>query len=82
MKIMKLRHVALASALLGWYLLAPPQTRVWWIGAQRSDDGAALSSWTIQRSYDQAGACEAARQAVAQSHEVCIATNDPRLKQF
>jgi len=88
---MKLRHVAVASLLLGWYLLAPPQTRIWWVGAQRYDDGASLGSWTIERSFDQAGVCEAARRA-AQSqpgdaagrvdHEVCIATNDPRLKQF
>jgi len=85
---MKLRHVA-ALALVGWYLLVPPQTRTWWIGAERYDDAAPLSSWTIERSFDKAEACEAARLAIQQQagdaairmrHAVCVASDDSRLK--
>jgi len=46
------RHAA-ALALVGWYLLVPPQTRFWWIGRQRYDDAAPLSNWTIERSFVQ-----------------------------
>ena len=83
-----LRHAA-ALALIGWYLLVPPQTRFWWIGQQRYDDAAPLSNWTIERSFDKADACEAARLAPQQqagdpasrmAHAVCVATDDPRLK--
>ena len=85
---MKLRHTA-AVALMGWYLFVPPQTRTWWIGAERYDDAAPLNKWTIERSFDKAEGCEAARLATEQqagdaairmSHAVCVASDDPRLR--
>jgi hypothetical protein len=88
--MMKLRHTA-ALALMGWYLFVPPQTRTWWIGPERYDDAAPLSRWTIDRSFDKAGGCEAARLATQQQagdaairmgHAVCVASDDPRLRPF
>lgn len=85
---LNLRHIAVALALVGWYLMAPPQTRTWWIGAQRSDNAAPLSRWTNEQSFDKADLCEAARMAAQQNagdaavgsgHAVCVATDDPRL---
>jgi hypothetical protein len=76
---MKLRHAA-ALALVGWYLMVPPQTRTWWIGEERYDDAAPLNRWTIEQSFDKAELCEAARQATQAGHAVCVATDDPRLK--
>jgi hypothetical protein len=87
---MKLRHAA-ALALVGWYLLVPPQTRTWWIGPERYDDATPLSRWTIERSFDQAEACEAARSATQEQagdaairmrHAACVASDDPRLKPY
>jgi hypothetical protein len=84
----KLCHAA-ALALVGWYLFVPPTTRTWWIGAERYDDAAPLSSWTIERSFDKAEGCEAARlttqqqagdEAIRMDHAVCVASDDPRLK--
>jgi len=82
---MKLRHAATAIALIGWYLMLPPQTRTWWVGQERYDDGAALSSWTIERSFDKADVCQAAQQqagdaTMSMGHALCVATDDPRLK--
>jgi hypothetical protein len=78
---LKLRHTAVALALLGWYLMMPPQTRTWWIGAQRSDDAAPLSRWTNAQSFDNAAKCETARLATqVQAGALCVATDDPRLK--
>jgi hypothetical protein len=57
-----LRHAA-ELALVGWYLLVPPQTRTWWIGEERYDDAAPLNRWTIERSFDRADICDAARWA-------------------
>jgi len=74
---------------MGWYLMAPPQTRTWWIGPPRSDIAAPLNEWTNQQSFDKADLCEAARMAAQQNagdaavgsgHAVCVATDDPRLK--
>ena len=85
---MKISHFA-ALALIGWYLIVPLQTRTWWVGPQRYDDGAPMSQWSIDRSFDKAGNCEAARQATEQQssyealrmdHAVCIASDDPRLR--
>jgi hypothetical protein len=84
---MNIRHVA-AVALVGWYLMVPPQTRFWWIGQPRYDDAASLRTWTIEQSFDRAEACQAVRLATQQnygdvasgtSHALCIATGDPRL---
>jgi hypothetical protein len=80
---LKLRHTAVALALLGWYLMMPPQTRFWWIGGQRSDTAAPLNRWTNQQSFDRAEKCETARLATqVQAGAVCVATDDPRLKTF
>lgn len=88
--MIKLRHTA-ALALMGWYLFVPPQTRTWWIGAQRYDDAAPLNRWTLERSFDKAQACEAARlsteaqpgdAAIRMGHAVCVASDDPRLKAY
>jgi hypothetical protein len=81
------RHAA-AFALAGWYLMVPPQTRTWWIGAERYDDAAPLTRWTIEQSFDRAELCEAARlanqkqggdAASRMSDAVCVASDDPRL---
>jgi hypothetical protein len=84
---MKLRYAALALALLGGYLMLPAQTRARWVGPERYDDLAPLSSWTITRSFDNAALCEATQQqagdaAIGTGHAVCIATDDPRLKPY
>jgi hypothetical protein len=84
---MKLRYAAAALALLGWYLMLPPQTRTWWVGPERYDDVAPLSSWTIERSFDKAELCEATQQqagdmTIGAGHAVCVATDDPRLKPY
>ncbi len=88
--MIKLRHTA-ALALMGWYLFVPPQTRFWWIGEQRYDDAAPLSRWTLDRSFDKAAGCEAARlasqeqtgdAAIRMGHAVCVASDDPRLKPY
>lgn len=87
---MKTCHAA-ALALVGWYLLVPPQTRTWWIGAERYDNAAPLNRWTIEQSFDRAEACETARLntqqqagdgAVRMNHAACVASNDPRLKPY
>jgi hypothetical protein len=80
---LKLGHTAVALAVLGWYLMMPPQTRFWWIGAQRTDNAAPLNQWTNQQSFDKAEKCEAARLATqVQAGAVCVSTDDPRLKGF
>ena len=84
---MKLRQTAAALALVGWYLMLPPQTRTWWIGPARYDDAAPLNTWTIERSFDKAELCEAAQQqsgdaTMSMGHAVCIASDDPRLKPY
>lgn len=89
--MMKLRHIAALVLVVGWYLFVPPQTRFWWIGAQRYDDAAPLNRWTIDRSFDKAQVCEAARlatqeqagdAAIRMSHAVCVASDDPRLRPY
>jgi hypothetical protein len=84
---MKIRHFA-ALALMGWYLIVPPTTRMWWFGPEHSDNAAQLSRWTIKQSFDKAGGCEAARLAVQQKsgdsavgkgNAICVSSDDPRL---
>jgi hypothetical protein len=84
---MKIRHVV-ALALMGWYLIVPPTTRIWWFGPERSDNGAQLSRWTIEQSFDKAGVCEAARRATEQTsggsavgkgNAICVSSDDARL---
>ena len=88
--MIRLRYTA-ALTLVGWYLCVAPQTRIWWFGPERYDDAAPLSRWTIDRSFDKAGVCEAARQTTQQqageagdrmNHAVCIASDDPRLRPY
>jgi hypothetical protein len=82
-RTLKLGHTAVALALLGWYLMLPPQTRFWWVGAPRSDNSAPLNMWTNAQSFDKAPACEAARMAMqVQAGAQCVSTDDPRLKTF
>jgi hypothetical protein len=75
-------------ALMGWYLLAPPTTKIWWFGPEHSDNSAQLNRWTIEQSFDKAGVCESARLAAQQQgrdaatrmgNAVCVASDDPRL---
>jgi len=84
---MKITHVA-ALALLGWYLMVPPTTRIWWVGPERSDNSAQMSRWTIEQSFDKAGLCQEARLsaqrqavdgAIRMDNAVCISSDDPRL---
>ena len=44
------RH-APALALVGWYLMMPPQTN------GKIDSNAPLSQWTVEESYDSAAPC-------------------------
>jgi len=85
---MKTRHFAALALMMGWYLLVPPTTRTWWVGPERYDNGASFSRWTIQQSYDKAGACESARLAtpnesnaasIRMENSLCVASDDPRL---
>jgi hypothetical protein len=84
---MKIRHFA-ALALMGWYLIVPPTTKIWWFGPERSDNSAQLSRWTIEQSFDKAGVCEAARLAIQQKsgdsavgsrNAICVSSDDSRL---
>jgi hypothetical protein len=80
---LNLRHTAVALALMGWYLMAPPQTRTWWVGPPRADNAAPLTRWTNQQSFDNAEKCEAARMVTqVQAGALCVSTEDPRLKAF
>ena len=60
---MKPRHAA-ALALVGWYLMVPPPGPPRSTGASTAppNDSAKLNQWTIQKSYDSAQACDAAKQ--------------------
>lgn len=82
---MKLRH---AAALVGWYLMVPPQ------GNTKVCDGSApiSSRWAIIGSFDKADDCENAHARLVQKEKterskrcviaaLCIATDDPRLKE-
>ncbi len=80
------RHAA-ALALVGWYLMMPPQPP----SNGMSDPATPLSVWHVIRSFDDAPDCERVRSATIQGsraeiqHQVslnllCIATDDPRLK--
>jgi hypothetical protein len=86
------RCTSVALTLLGWYLVGPPilaiHTAFPWDVA---DPDAALSKWTILKSFDAANDCETARSAMLKEHEgqhdailyedaVCVATDDPRLR--
>jgi hypothetical protein len=88
---MNRRHAA-ALALVGWYLMMPPES---------GDKGAPLSKWEIVNSFDDAENCQVDRHDFSTDgmkrlnapknkadlklglrfiESVCIATDDPRLK--
>ena len=90
----KLRHAAV-MALMGWCLLAPPvgslrSTRNPSTGFYDAYSTLPFGAWEIAESYETAAECRAAldkaNQLAKQSCpdcsviEVCIATNDPRLR--
>jgi hypothetical protein len=54
---MKPRHAA-ALALVGWYLMMPPNTQGWFSKTKNNDEAAPLDQWTIVRSFDTALMCE------------------------
>jgi hypothetical protein len=84
-------HYAAALALVGWYLMMPPQSNT--PGGQRM---AALSHWAIAGSFDTEKDCDAARVKSSKkdptlgkyrgmpAEEIydaqCIRGDDPRLK--
>jgi hypothetical protein len=92
---MKPYHAA-ALALVGWYLMVPPQS------CKRANVDASFSVWKIYDSYDTAAQCRAARNDLQKLWGVdvltlsevlkrssadqaikfaqCIASDDPRLK--
>jgi hypothetical protein len=87
----RLRHAA-ALALIGWYLLMPPQAMEKWNAATKKYDphiSAPLFEWEILGSFDTAEECRTQQNSVVQAKAAgcpkcfvpeCIATDDPRLK--
>ncbi len=84
---MNLRHAA-ALALVGWYLMVPPEPPP----DGMSDPSTPLSRWHTIGSFDCAQACERIRAAAiekeprklrraAEQNALCIASDDPRLKE-
>jgi hypothetical protein len=71
---MKARHAA-ALALVGWYLMLPPV-----ISDGRTRKDAPLSRWYIFSSFETKEECEQVRQASTPS-AICVASDDPRLKE-
>jgi hypothetical protein len=76
---------AIALAAVGWYLLSPisPPGSFGFLGKlQNQVFGPAsdrpISEWTQLSAFDTAAKCAAAKLQSAQS--LCIATDDPRLK--
>jgi hypothetical protein len=59
---MKARHAA-ALALIGWYLMTPPPSKVpkvgWTVGTSEP-----MNEWRHIASYDTAAACESARDSL------------------
>ena len=88
---MKPRHAA-ALALVGWYLLAPPVTKVPASKLLKWSDAAPLSSWLELNAYDTAKDCKADLLSRIENAKKtrdgddyvnafrCIASDDPRLK--
>jgi hypothetical protein len=92
---MKLRH-ATALALVGWYLIGPPLSKL------TVEPSTPLSAWRILHTFDSAADCEKAlpeyrrfmefgiihssEAAADAAHQVasalmCIASDNPRLKE-
>jgi hypothetical protein len=85
---MKMKHIAALALMMGWYLIVPPTTRIWWFGPVRTENSAQMSRWTIEQSFDKALQCQNARltnerrsadEAIRMGNAVCIASDDPRL---
>jgi hypothetical protein len=85
-RAMKPRHAA-ALALVGWYLLMPPLR-----GAGHPDDQAPISAWTVFRKFDSTAACQEWKYRLETRARktgkygprpvfMCVASDDPRLKQ-
>jgi hypothetical protein len=78
---------AIALAAVGWYLLSPPssgnfgflgnlQDRVFGPASPRP-----ISQWTQLSAFDTAAKCAAAKlQTDTGAEALCVATDDPRLK--
>jgi hypothetical protein len=92
MNSMKLRHAA-ALALVGWYLMVgfspfPPKVTPQPLHPGETEGPPILSQWQIRRSFDSADKCEQARTellrltpSVGAADVLCIASDDPRLKE-
>jgi hypothetical protein len=69
-------HRAAALALwVGWYLMLPPVS-----SDGRIQKDARLSDWYIFSSFETKEACEKERQ-VSSGSAICVASDDPRLKE-
>jgi hypothetical protein len=74
MAAMKVCHAA-ALVLVGWYLILPP------VGSDgRIKKDAPLSLWYVFSNFETKKQCENARQ-VSTGVSLCVASDDPRLKQ-
>jgi hypothetical protein len=76
---MKLRHAA-ALALVGWYLMMPPAKPSQLTGTTEVDSAASLANWSVEQSFDSAGACErtrdyALKQAMAREAKVPVGSS-------
>ena len=83
-----LRHSA-ALALVGWYLMVPPREE----GSSKLSLGVPISNWVHLDSFDSASECRQTayraqeqfkqdpERAVQYAAWMCIATDDPRLKE-
>ena len=80
-------HHAAALALVGWYLMIPPVR-----DGTQPDTQAPVSAWTVFRKFDSAAACQEwklrletrARRSGKYGPRpafMCIASDDPRLKE-
>jgi hypothetical protein len=85
MAVMKPLHAA-ALAMVGWYLMMPP------VHDGQPDTQAPISAWKVFRTFDSTAACQEwklkletrARRAGRYGPRpdfMCIASDDPRLKE-
>ena len=83
---MNTRHAA-ALALVGWYLMMPPLR-----GGGKPDDQAPISAWTVFRKFDSTAACQEWKYKLETRARktgrygprpvfMCVASDDPRLKE-
>ena len=79
---MKLGHAA-ALALVGWYLMTPPALPY---DPDKVDESAPLSRWDVQTKVDSKVQCEVEKARwtgtpFGRVAKLCIASDDPRLKE-